>query len=284
MFEPFIWMFKTKNFLDRYIQLFVSVIVVLLLAVLSYVIGSVIPSTVSASKFFYILSALLPLLLALMIQGYFWELTAKIISRDVDIEASNIYSGKIKNIFIIELPEFKPFSFVWRGFASVIASILMLVPFILLVISSFYTQIFFLPYDNIEIYHKMYAISYNVVYFLFFALVPAMLWNYAKQNSIVAVWDIRKAIYLLETYPFRYIINTVLFILFYLLNYYLLAGFALVNGVQAFILKAQYLSIFSSAATSIGIILFISVIYIIYLYSLHVYAYLLGTIASYTEG
>lgn len=277
-------MFKAKYFFDRYIRLFVSIIIVLFIAVLSYLLAIFFSDAVSVSKVFYTISMLLPVLLALMIQGYFWELTAKIISRDIDIEASSIYSGKVKNVFIIDLPDFRPFSFVWRGFASVIASILMFVPFALLFLSSQYTQLFFLPNDNAEFYQKIYAISYNVIYFLLFALIPAMLWNYAKQNSIVAVWDIRKAIYLLETYPIKYIINTILFILFYLLNYYVIAGFALINGIQRLIFKVNYTNFFASVSNCIGVILFISVIYIIYLYSLHVYAYLLGTIASYKEG
>ena len=284
MFEPFIWMFKTKDFFKRYLQLIIVTLSFIIFAVLSFLIGAYVPLPNQVKAGFFILAGILPVLLTLLIQGYFWELTAKIISRDVDIAASNIYSGKVKSIFIIELPEFQPFKYMWRGFASVIASILMFVPFILLVVSSTYTQIFFLPYDNIEFYHRLYAICYNIIYFLFFALIPAMLWNYAKQNSIVAVWNLNKAIYLLETYPFRYIWNTILFILFYILNYYLLAGFAVVNGIQQFLMKMQSVNLLNSTATCMGVFLFLLVIYIIYLYSLHVYAYLLGTIASYTEG
>ena len=284
MFEPFIWMFKTKLFYKRFFQLLITIVIFLSLALISCLAASLLPIGFSAAKWFYVASAALPILLILFIQGYFWELTAKIISRDVDIEASNIYSGKIKNIFIIDLPDFRPFTYIWRGFASVIASILMFIPFVLLVLSSQYTQIFFLPYDNIEFYHRLYTICYNIIYFLFFALIPAMLWNYARQNSVVAVWDLRKAIYLFETYPFRYIWNTILFILFYLFNYYLLAGFAVVNGAQEILFKSGTSSFFTSMAACVGVILFIFAVYVIYLYSLHVYAYLLGTIASYTEG
>ena len=265
MFEPFIWMFKTKDFFKRYLQLIIVTLSFIIFAVLSFLIGAYVPLPNQVKAGFFILAGILPVLLTLLIQGYFWELTAKIISRDVDIAASNIYSGKVKSIFIIELPEFQPFKYMWRGFASVIASILMFVPFILLVISSTYTQIFFLPYDNIEFYHRLYAISYNIIYFLFFALIPAMLWNYAKQNSIVAVWNLNKAIYLLETYPFRYIWNTILFILFYILNYYLLAGFAVVNGIQQFLMKMQSVNLLNPTATCMGVFLFLLVIYIIYL-------------------
>ena len=283
MFEPFIWMFKTKDFFKRYMQLLVAVVASLGLAIISYFLGTLFTWNSNFSIFFYVLSALLPLVLIFFIQGYFWELTAKIISRDVDIAANSIYSGKIKTIFIIDLPDFKPFRYIWRGIASVFASILMFIPFILLVVSSFYTKIFFLPYDNIEFYHRLYAISYNVIYFIFFALVPAMLWNYAKQDSVTAVWDFRKAIYLFENYPLRYIGNTILFILFYIVNYYLLAGFAVVNGIQSFF-ATHSLEFLSSTVACVCILLFFLVMYVVYLYSLHVYAYLLGTIAPPTEG
>ncbi len=281
--EPFIWMFKTKNFSKRYFQLLLTVIIFLTLAVLFYLSGSFLSTIYPIAKFFLVVAVLLSALLTLLIQGYFWELTAKIISRDVDIEASNIYTGKIEDIFIIELPEFKPIKFIWRGVASVVASILMFIPFILLVLSAQYTEVFLLPYDNIEFYKIIYMICYNIIYFCFFALIPAMLWNYAEQNSVVAVWNLRKATYLFETYSFRYIINTVLFIVFYLLNYYILSVFLRVSGIYEYLFKIQSIELLNSVATSIGVIIFLLLIYIIYLYSLHVYAYLLGTIAPHTE-
>ena len=277
MLEPFIWMFKAENFKIRYLQLLISIAIFLSAAVVAYAIGSALPASSGAANTFLIISFVLPALLVFLIQGYFWELTASIISRDVDIAASNIYSGKIKSIFKISIPEFKPFAFIWRGFASVIASILMFVPFVLLVMSTLYTQIFFLPYDNIEFYHKLYAISYNIIYFLFFSLIPALLWNYAEQNSVVAVWDLRKALYLLETYPLKYIWNSILFILFYLFNY------AILYVVQKYIFNLNFVKIASTGVLSMSIFLFIFVTYLIYLYSLHVYSYLLGTIAPISE-
>ncbi len=277
MLEPFIWMFKAENFKIRYLQLLISIAIFLSAAVVAYATGSALPASSGAANTFLIISFVLPALLVFLIQGYFWELTASIISRDVDIAASNIYSGKIKSIFKISIPEFKPFAFIWRGFASVIASILMFVPFVLLVMSTLYTQIFFLPYDNIEFYHKLYAISYNIIYFLFFSLIPALLWNYAKQNSVVAVWDLRKAMYLLETYPLKYIWNSILFILFYLFNY------AILYVVQKYIFNLNFVKIASTGVLSMSIFLFIFVTYLIYLYSLHVYSYLLGTIAPISE-
>ena len=279
MIEPFIWMFKAKNFVKRFLQLLVSVFIFLFLAMFLCCIGTSVP--VIYQKWLYLLAAVLPVLLMFLVQGYFWELTAKIISRDEDIVAANVYSGKIKSIFIIELPDFKPLVFLWRGFASLIASILMFVPFVLLVTSSLYTQFFFMPYDNIAFYHRIYAISYNVIYFLFFALIPAMLWNYAKQNSIVAVWNFPKAFYLLENYPFKYIFNTVLFILFYLFNYFILSLLMVLYSIN--IKSFLVFSYVSSFMSCLPFFIFVLFVYIIYLYSLHVYAYLLGTIAPVSE-
>ena len=160
-------------------------------------------------RIFYISSSL-------VVQGYFWELTSSIISRDVDIVANNIYSGKIKSVFVISLPDFKPAKFIWRGFASIVASIMMVLPYALLVFSTAFTDVFTLPMLEIGNFHSIYAICYNLLYVFFFAFLPAMLWNYAKENSVFAVWNIRKAVYLLGTYPGKYI-----FILFCILAHLL---------------------------------------------------------------
>ncbi len=278
MLEPFIWMFKAENFGKRYLQLLIAIVIFTLIAILTNLIGASLPKESGAANTFLIISIASPILLIFLIQGYFWELTAGIISRDIDIMASNIYSGKIKSVFKIKIPDFNPFSFIWRGFASIIASILMFIPFILLVMSTQYTQVFFLPYENAEFYHKIYAICYNVIYFLFFALIPALLWNYAKENSIVAVWNLRKAIYLLETYPLKYIWNTFLFIIFYLFNYLILFV------IQKYVFNLSLLKITNISLISFGVFFFLFISYLIYLYSLHVYAYLLGTIAPTSEG
>ena len=164
-------------------------------------------------RIFYISSSL-------VVQGYFWELTSSIISRDVDIVANNIYSGKIKSVFVISLPDFKPAKFIWRGFASIVASIMMVLPYALLVFSTAFTGVFTLPMLEIGNFHSIYAICYNLLYVFFFAFLPAMLWNYAKENSVFAVWNIRKAVYLLGTYPGKYILNTFVFVIFYLFFYY----------------------------------------------------------------
>ena len=163
MLEPFIWMFKAENFGKRYLQLLIAIVIFTLIAILTNLIGASLPKESGAANTFLIISIASPILLIFLIQGYFWELTAGIISRDIDIMASNIYSGKIKSVFKIKIPDFNPFSFIWRGFASIIASILMFIPFILLVMSTQYTQVFFLPYENAEFYHKIYAICYNVI-------------------------------------------------------------------------------------------------------------------------
>ena len=125
----------------------------------------------------------------------------------------------------------------------------------MLVYSTIFTESFTMPWDNIDSYHKLYSASYNLLYLFFFAFMPALLWNYAKQNSVFAVWNVPKAVYIIENYFFRYIWNTILFVLFYLLNFFVL-----------YQIYQQFGNIVYLAAG------------ILYLYSLHVYAYLLGTL------
>lgn len=278
MLEPFVWMFKAKNFKQRYFQLLFSALLVLSIAFLTCYISSLLP--IDFSIYFSFFIVFLPVLLIFFVQGYFWQLTSNVIAREVDISASNVYSGeKIKYLFKIELPDFKPLNFIWRGFAGCVASILMMLPFLLLVLSSMYTKVFFLPFSNIEIYHHIFALSYNIIYFVFFALIPAMLWLYAKENSVVAVWKFRRAIQLLESYPSSYFKNTFIFILFYLFNYFILFLLAKIMYISSVFTNPQLISL-ESCLIETG---FIFIVYVVYLYSLHVYSYLLGTIVPTTE-
>lgn len=270
MFEPFIWMFKAENFNKRVLQLFLSMLLLILIALVLYAVSAFLINDFYIKYTLLILAAIFYISSSLVVQGYFWELTSSIISRDVDIVANNIYSGKIKSVFVISLPEFKPAKFIWRGFASIVASIMMVLPYALLVFSTAFTGVFTLPMLEIGNFHSIYAICYNLLYVFFFAFLPAMLWNYAKENSVFAVWNIRKAVYLLGTYPGKYILNTFVFVIFYLLNWLFVYGLILLTIP----IQIQYLQVLiCNFAASI-----------LYLYSLHVYAYLLATITPPGEG
>jgi len=269
IFKPFIWMFETENFGKRIAQLFAVTVLLYILSIACFFAGNMLNGCVER-YFLYSGSILFFIASWLILQGYFWELTSNVISRDVDIAANNIYSGKIKNVYTVHLPDFKPMTFLWRGIASVVASILMVLPYALLVFSTTFTGTFLLPWDNINTYHSTYALSYNLLYLFFFIFMPAMLWNYAKQNSVVAVWNVRKAVFIIENYFFKYVGHTILFVLVYVLNCFVL--FCIYNILTAW-----------NVNDVCGLLLyFISAV--IYLYTLHIYAYLLGTITPVCEG
>ena len=160
MFEPFIWMFKAENFNKRVLQLFLSMLLLIIIALVLYAVSAFLINDFYIKYTLLILAAIFYISSSLVVQGYFWELTSSIISRDVDIIANNIYSGKIKSVFVISLPEFKPAKFIWRGFASIIASIMMVLPYALLVFSTAFTGVFTLPMLEIGNFHSIYAICY----------------------------------------------------------------------------------------------------------------------------
>ena len=274
MLEPLIWMFKTKDFGKRFIQLFFTNVLTMLLFVLILlniffninVDFQSIPVLMLAAIIVFIVGSFI-------IQGYFWELAGNVISRDWDISASSVYSGKINEKYIIKLPEFKPLRLCWRGFASIVATILMFLPFALLVISTSCTNVFIMPIECIEQYNSLYKICYDILYFMFLLALPALLWNYAKQNSIFAVWSVQKFVYLLDSYTAKYFINSIYFIIFYAINCVVL--FAVHYGmlILGFTTESYIPQIVAGLFASF-----------LYLYNLHVYAYLLGTITPVTEG
>ena len=138
MLKPFIWMFKTEDFNKHFWYLFFTYIKFFVLAVIAFILGFIFwDSMPIASGVYYVLGGIFLVCPFLCVQGYFWSLTENIISRDWDISASSIYNGKIKNVFKVTLPEINTFKFIWRGVASVVATILMFIPFVLLLTKSF---------------------------------------------------------------------------------------------------------------------------------------------------
>ena len=77
-------------------------------------------------------------------------------------------------------------------------------------------------------------------------------------------------------YTGKYIWNTLLFIVFYVLNYAVIAGIG-------FLLRV-YDGLALDVTAVIRILLFYLLSMAVYFYSLYVYAYLLGTIAPPAEG
>lgn len=153
------------------------------------------------------------------------------------------------------------------------ASFITFAPFMLLMHSISFTEVFELPILNIEILKNIYFACLLFLIIVFLICLPGLLWNYSYRNSIVAGLNIFKAIYLLETYTLKYITNTLTFIVFYIVN-------------CSILIKLDYL-ILSNNLLQETYIVFLGlniVIQLLYIYSLHVYAYLLGTIAPPSEG
>lgn len=276
MLEPLVWMFRNKDFKKRFLQLCLTLIVALLILIGLLFSTNVIEFTFLNGQILNILFTVVCFFTSLIIQGYFWELTSNIISRNWDISASNVYSGKIKERFFIDLPKFNVIRFLWRGLASIVATIMMMLPFVLVIYTSVLTTpAFNFDVEYIEGLSVVYQVSCGIVLVMLFIALPALLWNYAKQDSVFAVWNFPKAFYLIDSYPLQYIKNLILFVIFYLLNT------GIIYLLNYFFMMVMQLSPQENPLVyvMIGIISTF-----MYLYSLHVYAYLLGTIAPVSEG
>ena len=153
--------------------------------------------------FLFLIPNLLPI-------GYFWELTEKIINRESDIQANSVYNGKIKKTYKFELPEFGIAKFIWHGFASIIANTIMVIPYMLLL---------FLGIKNNSFCTFPQILVISLI--LFAILIPALLWNYAKQNSVFAVLNIPKAVNIIGNHLFRYLKTIILLFIIYLINVFL---------------------------------------------------------------
>lgn len=282
MLEPFIWMFKTNGFLRYFLKLlFVSILLV--------VIGV---SIIFSTTFLVGLFRLSPLIIMclgilvvcspiLFIQGYFWELVSSIIDRDTDIIASNIYNGKTKQILSINLPEWGLFKFIWRGFASIVATSIMLIPWAIVLYAALSVNEVAIDKFDLVMACKsepIIGIPILMLSIIFNILSPGLLWNYAKNNSVVSTLNIPKAIFLFGNYTFKYIFNLILIWVLYFVDALItifLFKIANFNGILQS-LNNQPLTL---------TVLIITALFLLckWLYYIHVYAYLLGTIAPKEE-
>lgn len=228
MFQAFVWMFRALNFKQHYWLIF-SMVLITYIPILA-------PNNITK------IISLIPLI---YIFGYFWNLVENIIDKDVNIEANNVYDGKIKEIYNIILPSLGIKNNMWRGIAFVAALFLLLIP------------------AGLIMYLGINACANPLIVKVFLALfiltVPAFLWNYADKNSIVSVWNIGKAVYIMGNYPFRYLSRFLVF-----------AAIFLVSGfIDGFLLS--YYPIFI-------LICALKQTYVVY-----VYAYLMGTLMPHSE-
>ena len=255
--EAFVWMFKKEDFKKHFLFLIFGTIFFYILALIFLVMINFIdlPNSMDIYKicltgFFCILPMFFPL-------GYFWDLTENIIYRKSTVQMNNVYDGKFKKNFIIEFPSMNVFKLIWRGFASIVANIIMVIPYLFIIFISAFTGVL----CNVS---PALIIIFLVIFWL---LVPPLLWNYAKQNSVTAVLNIFVAINIIANHTFRYIKMIFLFIFAGIINYALDIYFA------------KLISTNISAPLNIVFLFFIIVSIIIrYFYFTYVYAYILGTL------
>lgn len=213
MFEAYTWIFKKENFKKHYILLLVlnifSVLPVILL------LTGIIKSLIGAC-----IALLLALLSSLPLCGYYWKLVENIIDADTDIFANNIYNGKIKTCLKINLPELNFFKLLWRGIASFVANILLITTYTLIMFSLGFLAGFsgahFNQFATSFVPVQVCAILIGLL--MFYLLVPALFWNYAKNNSVFSILNIQKAIYIAGNYPGRYIGKIFQMLFAYLVN------------------------------------------------------------------
>ena len=176
--------------------------------------------------------------------------------------------NRSKEIYKVTLPELKPFKLIWRAIASSVAIAISFYPFLLIGLIALGISIFTNPIDIMSSIMQLFTSAYIGLLILFLLLFPGLMWNYAKQNSVFAGLNIRKAIYLLGNYPAKYLMNTFLIILVS----------AISGGVTYF------LSICTGLGKNVDINIYECIFYLvtlfISLYTVYINAYLLGTISK----
>lgn len=260
MLEPFLWMFSIKDFKKHFLYMF-------FFGLISYIIGYamiILPPFGGLIIINQVLAFIFLILPTFYTTGYFWNLTEEIINRDWDIILHNIYDGIIKEYYEIALPELNLGKNIWRGIASTVAMILLSLPFIFIIATgTLFNALASLP-----------PVASLVIPIFLTLFIPALLWNYAHRNSVVAVWNIRKAIYLMGNYPLKYILNTIIFVIIYATN-----GF--IDYLAQQFLRTALTNFDPVGLTLSALVIFLMVLK--YLYFIYVYAYLLGTIAPTSE-
>ncbi len=275
--EPFIWMFKVKDFRKHFI--FVSLFCTFLLLAAMVLFFS--DKILQISKYSYALKIVSYFVFAIPVLfylGYFWNITDEIINRDWDVKSASIYNGRTTVINKITLPEINIFKYIWRGFASIVASIFLLIPIILLVGYNLKNTQLTLEYFNLNSSNA--KIFYSAIYIFICSFIPALAWNYARRDSVIAVWNFPKAVFIMGNYPIRYWLKMI--------------GFVTVNILNGiFIAKLLNLSfdIFSGPINTISLhninyqplIAYSVLLIILNTYILFVNAYFIGTLTPPNE-
>ena len=289
MFKAFNWMVNLDGFKEHLRKLIIIGSVLFLIS--SFFIShtlTIIKATYNINLTFIIgvlIAILLPAIPNLLISGYFWEITESIIRREEDILPPQVYNEKIKKIEKIELPEFDAWKFIWRGIAAIVANALMWLPMYLIVFSSLlvmFTAVY--GFSRTALYNFIMTPGFAGLVIIVFTLAPALLWNYAKQNSIVAVWNIPKAIHIVGNYPLRYFVRIFgIIVVAAIDNTLKIAIGYLTMGLSPFqSVDARFIAQ-SADISGISLTIYFLIIYLESLYFMYIYAYLLGTVAPPSE-
>lgn len=260
MLKAFSWIFKHEDCKKHFIFLItMPFIITLLVALIIMILNKFLSSILDAVylKFIYTMIILFPIL---FLHGYFWNLMTNIIERKEDITLSNIYGEKPKKEIIIELPELNAFKHIWRGFASFVATLFSFLPYYLLFFTTFMT--------GTALTSCLYTIPVLTisVYLIYIILLPALFWNYAKTNSVVAMLDIRKGFQIIHLYPKNYILTVLMSILV-----------TVMSSAIDFTLSNIY-SISIALTVVSAVIIYLKLIYLIF-----VQAYIIGTMLPIEE-
>ena len=274
MFEAFLWMFKKDDFKNHFLKLF-SLIFIFWIPL--FIIASIIylnRTFFDEQVLFYIgIAFAIGLILPFLgITGYFWELTESIINRETDIVANNIYNNKIHIKNIIDLPDWNLRKFIWRGFASIVASIIMYIPFVL-----FFTALkiripMIAAYWGWTSEQTMIITSALVIFSCL--LIPGLLWNYARRDSVVAVLNIPKAFDLMCNHTIRYILHSLLLVIVYFISSFLTSYLSAILGITGnmdMLADGYFIA-------AVKLILLMLCCHIINIYFIFIYAHILGTL------
>ena len=279
LIEPFIWMFSVKNFKHHFMYLLLTAAICWFSTFLLFFFSErlfsfnslIINIIVIVSGIFLFLAPFLAL------TGYFWCLTDNIIGREQEAKLNSIYSGDkgLKNI--ITLPEWDLPRFIWRGIASIVASIIMYIPFtiiVVLIIFNLSVIAAFWQLDPMQV-----TIATFIIMILMALLLPGLLWNYARRDSVVAVLNIPKAIDLLANNASRYLLHTILLIIVYVISSLITSFLSTISGFSENMHALPDATIF----TAIKVIFVLLCCHIINIYFIYVYAYVLGTLVPTNE-
>ena len=278
MLEPLIWMFKNKDFIKHYFLLLIISLFIPVIIVFSPNFSFNFPKNFNINnieyliQLFYFLLLMLPFLI---ISGYFWNLADNIANREIDITASNIYDGKIAIHKYFNLPDIDILKLIWRGISSIISIALLFSPFIAISLNSavdFQSISDFWGWENL-------ATDYLSIILLIFIFIflPALLWNYARRDSIIAILNIPLAVYIYDNFKKTYFLNYLYFFIVAVIYFFIVKYTALGLGINSIT------SIQINSVNKFSFFIFCIAHNVLGIYLLFINAFLLGTIVPPSE-